>query len=74
VHLGFAAQLVDVTEELTLVGPDGFAEAIVVVEDGAEAEGKHGGMFKAISDDASMIHTRFLVQGFCRIVFADYNG
>jgi hypothetical protein len=74
VHFGFAAQFVDVAEELTLVGPDGFAEAVVVVENGAETEGKYGGMSKAVSDDTSMIHTRFLIQGFCGIVFADDNG
>jgi hypothetical protein len=74
VHLGFAAEFIDVAEELALVGPDGFAEAFVVVEDGAEPEGKDGGVFEAVSDDASMIHTGFLIQGFCGIVFADDNG
>jgi hypothetical protein len=74
VHLGFAAEFIDVAEELTLVGPDGFAQAFVVVEYGAEAKRKDGGMFEAVSDDASMIHTRFLIEGFCGIVFADNNG
>ncbi len=74
VHLGFAAEFIDVSEELTLVRPDGFAEAFVVVEDGTESERKDGGMFEAVSDDASMIHTGFLIEGFCGIVFADDNG
>ena len=73
-HLGFAAEFVDVSEELTLVGPDGFAEAVVVVEDGAESERKNGRVFEAVSDDSCMIHTRFLIQGFCRVMFADNNG
>jgi hypothetical protein len=73
VHLGFAADFFDVAEELSLVGPDGFTEAIVVVEDGAESKRKNGGVFKAISDDSCVVHTGFLVQGFCRIVFADDN-
>ena len=42
VHFGFAAEFFDVAEELTLVGPDGFAEAFVVVEDGSKAERKDG--------------------------------
>ena len=61
VHLGLAAQLVDVAEKLALIRPDGFAEAFVVVEDGAETEGKYSGMFEAVSNNASMIHTRFLI-------------
>ena len=57
VHLGLATQFVDVAEELALVGPDGFAETFVVIEDGTEAERKYGRVFEAISDNASMIHT-----------------
>jgi hypothetical protein len=74
VHLSFAAEFVDVAEELTLVGPDGFAEAFVVVEDSTKTEGKNGGMLEAVSDDASMIHTGFLIERFCGIVFADDYG
>ena len=73
VHLGFAAQFIDVAEELSLVGPDGFAEAFVVVEDGAKAERKNGGVFEAISDDSCVVHTRFLIQTVCRVMFADDN-
>jgi hypothetical protein len=74
VHFGFAAEFIDVAEELTLVGPDGFAETFVVVEDGSKAERENSGVFEAVSDDASMIHTGFLIEGFCGIVFADDNG
>ena len=31
-------------------------------------------MLEAVSDNASMIHTRFLIEGFCGIVFADDYG
>ena len=73
-HLSFAAEFFDVAEELALVGPDGFTEAFVVVEDRTESEGKYGGVFEAVSDDSCVVHTRFLIQGFCGIVFADDNG
>ena len=39
VHLGLAAQFLDVAEELALVGADGLAKAFVVGENGSEAEG-----------------------------------
>jgi hypothetical protein len=74
VHLGFSTKFVNVAEELTLVGPDGLAKAFVIVEHGAESEGKNGGMFEAVSDDACMIHTGLLIKGFFGIVFADDNG
>ena len=73
-HLGLAAQLVDVAEELALVGADGPAQALVVVEDGAKAEGQHGGVLKAIGDHPGMVHARFLVERFGGIVFADNHG
>ena len=41
-HLGFAAELIDVGEELTLIGADGFAEGFVIVKNRAEAERKDG--------------------------------
>ena len=56
-HFGFAAEFIDIAEELSLVGPDGLAEAFVVAENCAESEGKNGGVLEAVSDDASMIHT-----------------
>jgi hypothetical protein len=73
VHLGFSAEFFDIAEELPLVGPDGLAEAFVIVEDGTESEGKYGGMLEAISDHSRMIDAGFLIQSFCRVVFADDN-
>ncbi len=74
VHLGLAAQLVDVAEELTLVGANGLAEHFVVREDGAEPEGKYGGMLEAVGDDPCVIDAGFLVEGFPGIVLAHNNG
>jgi hypothetical protein len=55
VHLGFAAKFIDIAEELALVGPDGFAETVVVVEYRAESEGKNGGVFEAVGDYSCVI-------------------
>jgi hypothetical protein len=72
-HLGFAAEFFDVIEELSLVGPDGFAEAFVVAEDGTESERKNCGMFETICDDSCVIDPGFLIKSFCRVMFADDN-
>jgi hypothetical protein len=69
-----SAQFVDVAEELALIGADGFAEEFVVVEDCPEAEGKYGGMLKAIRDDPGVVDTSLLVEGFVRIVLAYDDG
>ena len=74
VHLGLAAELIDVAEELALVGADGLAQALVVVEDGSEAEGQHGGMLETVADDPGVIDAGFLVEGLGRVVFADDDG
>ena len=42
VHLRFAAEFINVVEELTLVGADGLAEGFVIVKYRAEAERKDG--------------------------------
>jgi hypothetical protein len=74
VHFGFAAQAVNVGEELALVGPDGAAETVVVREYGSEAEGKNRGAFEAICDNASVLDSGPIIQiVFCG-VFADDNG
>ena len=70
VHLRFAAEFVNIAEELPLVGADGFAKAFVVVKDGSEAEGKDGGMAVTVRDDPRVIHAGFLVEGPLRIVLA----
>lgn len=41
VHLGLAAEFVNIAKELALVGPDRLAQALIVTKDSAEAEGKH---------------------------------
>ncbi len=74
VHFGLAAQLVDVAQELALVGADGLAQAFVVVEDGAETEGQHGGVLETVGDDPGVVHAGFLVEGFRGVVFADDDG
>ena len=73
-HLGLAAQLVDVALELPLIGADGLAQGLVVVEDGAEPEGKHGGVLKAVGDDPGVVDAGFLVEGFRGVVLADDDG
>ena len=61
VHLGLAAQLVDVRQKLALVGPDGLAQALVVVENRPKAERQHRGMLEAVRDHPGMIHAGFLI-------------
>lgn len=74
VHLGLAAHLLDVGQELALIGADGFAKEFVGIEDSAKPEGKDGGMLEAVGNHACMIDSRFLTEAFCRIVLADNNG
>ena len=73
VHLGFAAEFFDIADELALVGPNGFAEAFVVVKDCAESEGKDCGVFEAICDDSCVVYPGFLIKSVCRVMFADDN-
>ena len=53
-HLGLAAQLIDVAQELALVGANGLAQALVVAEDGTKPEGQHGGVLEAVGDHPRM--------------------
>ena len=64
VHLGLAAQLVNVPKELPLVGADGLAQNFVVVKDRSKPEGKHGGMLEAVRDDPGVVYAGLLVEGF----------
>jgi hypothetical protein len=73
VHFGFAAEFIDIAEELSLVGPDGLAEAFVVVEDSAESEGKDCGVFEAICNDSCVVDPGFLIECVCRVMFTDDN-
>jgi hypothetical protein len=70
VHLCFAVELVDIAEELALVGPDRFAKGFVVVKDGAETERKNRGMAETIRNHSRVIHAGLLVQRSLWIVFA----
>ena len=74
VHLGFAAQLVDIGEKLPLVGANRLAQRFVVVEYSPEAEGQDGGVLKTVGDDPGMIHTGLVVQIFSRIVLGNNHG
>jgi hypothetical protein len=74
VHLGLAAEFIDVALKLALVGADGLAEGFVVVEDGAEAEGKNRGVLKAVGDDAGVVDAGLLIEVIRGVVFADDDG
>jgi len=71
VHLGLAAELLNISLELPLIGADGLAEALIVVEDCSEAERQHRGMLEAVCDDPGMVYARFLVQYVRGVMFAD---
>ena len=58
---------------VALVGPDGLAQAFVVVEYGAESEGKDGGVLETICDDSCVLDPGFLIECFCRVMFTDDN-
>ena len=47
VHFGFAAEPLDVGQEVALVGADGTAERVVIFKGGAEPEGQNGGLREA---------------------------
>jgi hypothetical protein len=70
-HFGFAAEFFDIAEELSLVGPDGFAEAFVVVKDGTESEGKDGRVLETICDNSCVVYPGFLIKSICRVMFTD---
>src|SRR5581483_3729760 len=55
VHLGFAAQTLDVRHEVSLIGADGAAQGVVIFKGGSEAERKDGGAVKATGHHASVI-------------------
>jgi hypothetical protein len=74
VHLGLSTELVDVAEELALVGANGLAEDFIIVEDGPKSEGKDGGVLKAVRDDPGMVDAGLLIQSFKGIMLADDDG
>jgi len=62
VHLGFAAETLDVGLEVALVGADGTAQGVVVLKGGAEAEGQYGGEFEAVCDNAGVVFGDLLIK------------
>jgi len=74
VHLGFAAEALEIGEELALVGADGAAEGLVIGIDGAETEREDGGHFEAVGDDLAVVDCGFLEEGLVGVVFADNYG
>ena len=71
-HLGLAAKTFYVGLKMTLVGADGAAQGVVVLEGGTEAEGEDGGEFEAVSDDASVVFRGLLVQP-CSVLLAVFG-
>jgi hypothetical protein len=72
-HLGFAAEFVDVSKELALVGTNRFAKALVIVEDRSETEWQDSGLLKTVCDYPCVIYSGFLVKGLRRVVFAHHD-
>jgi hypothetical protein len=73
-HFSFATQPFDVRSELPLIGTNGAPERFIIGKDSAEAEGKYGGVFKAVTDHACVIDGGLLIEIFFWIVFGDDNG
>jgi hypothetical protein len=73
-HFRLAVKALQVALKLALIGADGLSESFVVLEDGAEAEGKDGGVLEAVSDNSGMVNASFLIEGFGWVVLADDNG
>ena len=73
VHLGLSAKLIDIPEELPLIGANGFAEGFVVVKDGPETEGKNCGVTETIRNHSRMIYAGLLVERCLWIVLAYHH-
>ena len=61
-HLGFAAQPLDIRLKMTLIGTYGATKGVVILEAGSETERQHGGMLKALRNDAGMIFGGLLIH------------
>ena len=72
VHLGLAAETLDIGLEVTLVGSDGAAKRIVILKGGAKTKGQDGGKFETVRDDAGMVFCSLLIEPF--MVFAAVLG
>src|SRR5215469_18977653 len=55
VHLSLATETLDIGQEVTLVGPDGAAQGVVVLKGGPEAEWKNGGAVEAAGDHTGVV-------------------
>jgi hypothetical protein len=56
VHFGLSAQFGDAQAKSPPVDPDGLAEGVIAVENGAEFERKDRGIAKAVADYTSVIN------------------
>jgi len=61
-HLGLAAQTLDVGLKVSLIGANGTAKRVVVLEGGAEPEGKNCGKFETVRDYAGMVFGGLLIE------------
>jgi hypothetical protein len=62
VHLGLAAEPLDIRHEVALIRPDRAAQRVVVLKRSAETKWQNSGVFEAIRDNAGMVLRRLLVQ------------
>jgi len=60
VHLGLAAQTLDIGKKMPLIGAHRAAQTVVVGKRGGKAKGQDGREFEAIGDDAGVISCRLL--------------
>jgi len=74
VHFCFSMETLEVALELALIGANGLAKTLVILEYGAKTEGKYGGMFETISDHPGVVDSGFLIERFGWIVLTDDNG
>ena len=62
VHLRLAAQTLHVGLKMTLIGSDGAAQRVVVLERGAKAKGKYSRQFETICYNPGVILSRLLIH------------
>src|ERR1700727_3023450 len=75
-HLGLAAQTLDVGLEVTLIRSDRAAQSVVILERSTKPEGKYGRKLEAVCDDSGVILGCLLVHPCTvfRAVFGDDDG
>ena len=62
VHLGLAAQTLDISLEVSLIGADRAAQRVVVLKRGAETKWQNSGKFEAVRNHAGVVSGRLLIQ------------